>query len=224
MRSLERHRDAGAYALGVLDKADAFRFEDHLTECVRCRERVSELAVPARLLKAHGGSLAHVFDPAAAPGPRLLDRLVDETGRLRRARRRRWLGAVATGVVLAVVGPAAAVLSAGGDDGTVRVAAHDGRSGMAAVLTARERAWGTEVGIQVRDGGAGRRVCELVAVGDDGSREVVTTWRAPGPAEPGRTAEREWETRGGTALPRERIDRFEVRDESGERLLTLRPR
>lgn len=29
MRSLERHRDVGAYALGVLDEADAFRFEDH---------------------------------------------------------------------------------------------------------------------------------------------------------------------------------------------------
>ena len=30
MRSLERHRDVGAYALGVLDEADTFRFEDHL--------------------------------------------------------------------------------------------------------------------------------------------------------------------------------------------------
>lgn len=224
MRSLERHRDAGAYALGVLDKADAFRFEDHLTECVHCRERVSELAAPARLLRTHGRSVAHVFDPAAAPGPHLLDRLVVETGRVRRAHRRRWLCAVAAGVVLAVVGPAAAVLSAGGGDAAVRVAAHDGRSGMAAVLTARERAWGTEVGIQVRDGGAGRRVCELVAVGDDGSREVVTTWRAPGPAEPGRSVQREWETRGGTALSPDRIDRFEVRDDEGERLLTLRPR
>ncbi|MDP9685747.1 hypothetical protein J2S47_006249 [Streptomyces griseoviridis] len=29
MRSLERHRHAGAYALGVLDERDAFRFEDH---------------------------------------------------------------------------------------------------------------------------------------------------------------------------------------------------
>ncbi|GHC88719.1 zf-HC2 domain-containing protein [Streptomyces flavofungini] len=224
MRPLERHRDAGAYALGVLDEADAFRFEDHLMECVPCRDRVSELAAPARLLKAHGRSVAYVFDPAAAPGPRLLGRLVDETGRVRRTRRRRWLGAVAAGVVLAVVGPAAAVMSAGGDDGAVRVAAHDGRSGMAAVLTARERAWGTEVGIQVRDGGGGRRVCELVAVGDDGSREVVTTWRGPGRVQPGQAAEREWETRGGTALAPERIDRFEVRDAGGERLLTLRPR
>ena len=36
MRSQETHRDVAAYALGVLDEADAFRFEDHLMECPRC--------------------------------------------------------------------------------------------------------------------------------------------------------------------------------------------
>lgn len=214
MRSLERHRDAGAYALGVLDEADAFRFEDHLTDCGHCRARVSELSLPARLLKTYGGPVPHAFHPAAAvPGPRLLDRLIDETGRARRVRRRRWAGAVAAGVVLAVVGPAAAVLSAGGGDGALRVAARDGRSGMSAVLTARERAWGTEVDLQVRDTGRGE-ACELVAVGTDGSRDVVTTWRGPG---------REMETTGGTGLSPKGIDHFEVRStDGGERLLTLR--
>ncbi|MFD5702435.1 zf-HC2 domain-containing protein [Streptomyces lasiicapitis] len=216
MRSLERHRDAGAYALGVLDEADTFRFEDHLMECAHCRARVSELSLPARLLKTYGASVPYALDPAAAlPGPRLLDRLLHETGRARRVRRRRWAGAVAAGVVLAVVGPAAAVMSAGGGDGALRVAAHDGRSGMAAVLTARERAWGTEVDLQVRDAGRGQ-ACELVAVGTDGSRDVVTTWRGPG---------REMETTGGTGLRPDRIDHFEVRSTArGERLLTLRPR
>ncbi|MEU4658884.1 zf-HC2 domain-containing protein, partial [Streptomyces sp. NPDC023723] len=41
MRSLERHRDAGAYALGVLDERDAFRFEDHLMGCPRCTATVT---------------------------------------------------------------------------------------------------------------------------------------------------------------------------------------
>ncbi|GGS20657.1 membrane protein [Streptomyces aureoverticillatus] len=217
MRSLERHRDAGAYALGVLDEADTFRFEDHLVDCAHCRARLSELALPTRLLKTYGGSVPYAFDPAAAvPGPRLLDRLLDETGRVRRVRRRRWVGAVAAGVVLAVVGPAAAVMSAGGgEDGALRVAARDGRSGMAAVVTARGRAWGTEVGLRVRDPGRGR-ACELVAVGTDGSRDVVTTWRAPG---------RAMETTGGTGLRPERIDHFEVRaTDGGKHLLTLRPR
>ncbi|EPH40514.1 zf-HC2 domain-containing protein [Streptomyces aurantiacus] len=216
MRSLERHRDAGAYALGVLDETDTFRFEDHLMDCAHCRARLSELALPARLLKAYGGSVPYAYDPAAAvPGPRLLDRLIDETGRVRRVRRRRWAGAVAAGLVLAVVGPAAAVLSAGGGDGALRVAARDGRSGMAAVVTARGRAWGTEVDLQVRDPGRGR-ACELVAVGTDGSRDVVTTWRGPG---------RPMETTGGTGLRPGGIDRFEVLStDDGEQLLTLRPR
>ena len=42
MRSLERHRDVGAYALGVLDEAEAFRFEDHLMECPQCAAQVTE--------------------------------------------------------------------------------------------------------------------------------------------------------------------------------------
>ena len=42
MRSQERHRDVAAYALGVLDEADAFRFEDHLMECARCAAHVTE--------------------------------------------------------------------------------------------------------------------------------------------------------------------------------------
>ena len=45
MRSLERHRDVGAYALGVLDEAEAFRFEDHLMECPSVRHR-SPSSVP----------------------------------------------------------------------------------------------------------------------------------------------------------------------------------
>ena len=42
MRSLERHRDVAAYALGVLNEAEAFRFEDHLMECPRCAAHVTE--------------------------------------------------------------------------------------------------------------------------------------------------------------------------------------
>ncbi|WP_030572288.1 zf-HC2 domain-containing protein [Streptomyces aureocirculatus] len=212
MRPLERHRDAGAYALGVLDEADRFRFEDHLMECGPCRARVADLGLPARALRAHGRSVPYVLDPAA-PGAPLLGRLLDTTGRARRLRRRRWFGAVAAGVALAAVGPTAAVLDTGGGPRPLRAAAHDGRTGVAAVLTAREQAWGTEVGLQVRDGGPAR-VCELVAVGTDGSRDVVTTWRGPG---------REMETDGGTGLPPEGIERFEVRAVGGGRLLTLRP-
>ncbi|MVO85037.1 hypothetical protein GPA10_09770 [Streptomyces sp. p1417] len=217
MRPLERHRDAGAYALGVLDAADAFRFEDHLVECGTCRARVADLDLPARALRAHGRSVPHVLDPAAPPTARLLGRLLDTAGHDRRQRRlvrlRRGLGAVAAAVAL-TAGSAVAVRDAGGGPQPLRAAAHDDRTRVAAVLTAREREWGTEVGLRVRDEGPAR-VCELVAVGTDGSRDAVTTWRGPG---------REMETGGGTGLRPGRIERFEVRAAGGGRLLTLRPR
>ncbi|WP_190140505.1 zf-HC2 domain-containing protein, partial [Streptomyces longispororuber] len=93
MRSLERHHDAGAYALGVLDAADAFRFEDHLMDCPACRARLTELAAPVRLLRAHRGPLPE----PPAPGPALLGRLLTAVAHARGTRRRQWLGALAAG-------------------------------------------------------------------------------------------------------------------------------
>ncbi|MEV0443264.1 zf-HC2 domain-containing protein [Streptomyces spectabilis] len=205
MRSLERHRDAGAYALGVLDRADAFRFEDHLMDCPHCRAEVDELALPARMLRAYGRELPPV------PDPLLLDRLLGEAARSRRLRRRARLGAVAAGLALAAA-PTAAVLTPA-DPAPLRAAATDARGDLAAVLTARPYAWGTAVDLRVRDA-AGRRVCTLVAVGADGAEETVTTWRGAG---------RALTTHGGTGLGPDRIDHFEVRAAGGARLLTLRP-
>ncbi|MFH8484178.1 zf-HC2 domain-containing protein [Streptomyces longisporoflavus] len=219
MRPLERHRDAGAYALGVLDAADTFRFDDHLMDCPPCRAVVAELVPAAQQLAAYRGRTPPPVDPLAAPGPGLIDRLLGETVRLRRAGRRRWLCAVAAGVVLALAAPATAVLRAGGP-GPEQITARDGRSGVSATLTARGRDWGTDVGLRVRDPHGGARVCELVAVGTDGSEQTVTTWRAPQESsgeEPAGLS-----TGGGAALPREDIARYEVRTTGGQRLLTLR--
>ncbi|MEU2880738.1 zf-HC2 domain-containing protein, partial [Streptomyces sp. NPDC007070] len=75
MRSLERHRDVGAYALGVLDEADAFRFEDHLTACPRCAAQVTEFGPTARQLLLYRRATPRFVHPTAQPGPRLLERL-----------------------------------------------------------------------------------------------------------------------------------------------------
>ncbi|MYS42753.1 hypothetical protein GTY23_16225, partial [Streptomyces sp. SID5998] len=91
MRSLERHRDVGAYALGVLDEADAFRFEDHLTECPRCAAQVTEFGPTARQLLLYRRATPRFVHPTAQPGPRLLERLAGEVTRRRRAGRRRTL-------------------------------------------------------------------------------------------------------------------------------------
>ncbi|MGW5868450.1 zf-HC2 domain-containing protein [Streptomyces sp. NPDC055239] len=219
MRPLERHRDAGAYALGVLDAADTFRFDDHLMDCPTCQALVDELTPTAQQLAAYDRLTPPHVEPLAVPGPGLVDRLLTETGRLRRTGRRRWLCAVAASVVIALAAPATAALRAHGPD-SEQITARDGRTGVSATLTARGRDWGTDIGLRIHAPyGAG--VCELVAVGDDGSEQTVTTWKAPAATSAGEPSAG-LSTRGGAAMRREDIARYEVRSIRGEHLLTLR--
>ncbi|WP_372344400.1 zf-HC2 domain-containing protein [Streptomyces sp. KL116D] len=213
MRSLERHRDAGAYALGVLDAADRFRFEDHLTECAVCAAYVGELRPTTGLLTLYARATPPCVELFARPAPTLLDRAVDRLAVVHRAARRRlWGGAVALALLLAA-GSGAVVLSGGGagDAPAFTLRGRDARSGVAATLTADDRDWGTQVGLDVRDPG-GPRVCELVAVGRDGGEQTVATWAVRGD----RVA-----LDGGVADRPGGIARFEVRAVDGERLLTL---
>ncbi|MFF6996865.1 zf-HC2 domain-containing protein [Streptomyces sp. NPDC008313] len=213
MRSLERHRDVGAYALGVLDEAEAFRFEDHLMECPRCTAHVSEFRPAARQLMLYRRATPRLVHPFAAPGPRLLDRLLGEVATRHRAGRRRWLYAVAAAVVLAVGGPAIALVG-GEDAGTTRVAATDASTGVWAQVTAEDRDWGSEIDVRVKDA-KGPHACRLVAVGRDGSEQTVTSWMVAGHDDDATRV------RGGAALRPDDISRFEVRTAGGERLVTL---
>ncbi|MER7486817.1 zf-HC2 domain-containing protein [Streptomyces sp. NPDC126497] len=217
MRSLERHRDVGAYALGVLDEADAFRFEDHLTECPRCAVQVTEFAPAARQLMLYRSSTPRLVHPLAEPGPRMLDRLLSQVAARHRAGRRRLLLALAASVVLAVSGPAVAVLAPDHGGSAVSVAATDERSGVWARVTTEDEAWGSNLAIEVKDG-AGPRTCRLVVVGRDGSEEAVTSWSVP------RHDARPSTVLGGSALHPEDIVRYEVRTAEGESLVTLKPR
>ncbi|AQS66231.1 zf-HC2 domain-containing protein [Streptomyces pactum] len=213
MRSLERHRDVGAYALGVLDEAEAFRFEDHLMECPRCAAQVTEFGPATRQLMLYRRATPRLVHPMTRPGPRLLDRLLTEVAARRRAGRRRVLYAVAAAVVCAVAGPGVVIYAEQGDP-AVRVTATDERSGVWARVTTEDEAWGTDVELEVRDG-AGPRSCRLVAVGHDGTEQTVTSWNVPGhDARPSTM-------RGGAALHPGQIARYEVRTADGEHLVTL---
>ncbi|KOG42670.1 zf-HC2 domain-containing protein [Streptomyces resistomycificus] len=213
MRSLERHRDVGAYALGVLDEADAFRFEDHLMECPRCAAHVTEFGPATRQLMLYRRATPRVVSPLTQPGPRLLDRLVSEVAARHRARRRRLWFALAASVVLAVAGPGV-VLLAGDADSAVRVTATDERSGVWAEVTTEDEVWGSQVQLKVKDG-AGPRACLLVAVGHDGSEQTVTNWNVPDHDARPNTM------RGGTTMHPDQIARYELRTTGGEHLATL---
>ncbi|MFJ8821216.1 zf-HC2 domain-containing protein [Streptomyces sp. NPDC102467] len=220
MRSLERHRDAGAYALGVLDATERSRFEDHLLRCPVCAERLSELGPAAGVLGVYARVTPRRVELFARPAPTLVERAVDRLAALHRAaRRRQWGTAVAAVLLLGAAGQGATLLaadgSAGGDGGghpaALTLRGRDPATGVVATLSADGREWGTQVGLDVRVPG-GPRVCELVAVGRDGGEQTVASWAVRSD----RT-----EVQGGAADRPEEIRRFEVRATGGERLLAL---
>lgn len=216
MRSLERHRDVGAYALGVLDEAEAFRFEDHLMECPQCAAHVSEFRPAARQLMLYRHATPRSVHPFAAPGPRLLDKLLSEVATRHRAGRRRWLYAVAAAVVLAAGGPAIATLTSHGSGSrSAAAAATDAQTGVWARITTQDRVWGSDVKIEVKDA-AGPRSCQLVAVGKDGSEQTLASWMEPGHDGEATTLQ------GGAALKSGEITRFEVRTTDGKHLVTVK--
>lgn len=210
MQTTEPHVRVGAYALGVLGSADTFRFEEHLADCPGCRVRAGEFAGVRDGLAVVG--------PPVVPRPGLAERLTAAVAAGRRRAGRRRLALVAAAVVLAVGGPVAvAGLSGGPADGagTQRWSGTDGASGVAAVVTAAGREWGTAVALEVaRVPVVG--VCALVAVGRDGSEETVGSWSAGG------AGDGPVEVSGGAALRPEGIDHFEVRTADGRRLVTVR--
>ena len=219
MRSLERHRDVGAYALGVLDEAEAFRFEDHLMECASCTAHVSEFRPAARQLMLFRRATPRSVHPFAAPGPRLLERLLDEVNTKQRSGRRRWLYAVAASVVFAVGGPTVAVMAGHGSSSSTAMAmsATDPDTGVWAEITAQDREWGSQIDATVKDK-SGPHPCRLVAVGKDGSEQTVTSWMVPADDGAATTLQ------GGSAMQSKEIDHFEVRTKDGQHLVTLKAR
>ncbi|MFF4028940.1 zf-HC2 domain-containing protein [Streptomyces sviceus] len=216
MRSLERHRDVGAYALGVLDEAEAFRFEDHLMECPQCAAHVTEFGPVTRQMMLYRRATPRVVHPMAQPGPQLLGRLLDEVATRHRARRRRLLYAVAASVVLTVGGSSLAMTAGGDAAGTSSIEATDARSGVWAQVTTEDEDWGTQVELKVKDE-SGPRACHLVAISQDGKEETVTGWNATGHATGDNTM------MGSSTFHADQIDRYEVRTSGGEHLVTLEP-
>ncbi|MEU6665778.1 zf-HC2 domain-containing protein [Streptomyces sp. NPDC046727] len=217
MRSLERHRDVGAYALGVLNEAEAFRFEDHLMECPQCAAHVTEFGPTTRQLMLYRRATPRFVHPMTQPGPRLLDRLLGELAHRHRARRRRLLYGLAASVVLAVAGPGI-VASAGHTDPAAHVTtATDPHTGVWARVTSADAEWGSDLRLEVKDG-SGAHTCRLVAVGSDGTEQVVAGWTSAGDGTRPTTA------MGAAALHPDQIDRYEVRTDGGKRLVTVEAR
>lgn len=214
MRSLERHRDVGAYALGVLDEAEAFRFEDHLMECPQCAAQVTEFGPATRQLMLYRRATPRFVHPMAHPGPRLLDRLLGEVAHRQRARRRRFLYGLAASVVLAVAGPGIVAFTAHQEPAAHVTAATDPRTGVWAEVTADDGDMGSRLLLRVKDG-TGPHACRLVVVGQDGTEQVAGNWMEPGHGTGTFT------TLGSSTMHPEEIARYDVRTEDGQRLVSV---
>ncbi|MGW1891704.1 anti-sigma factor family protein [Streptomyces sp. NPDC002004] len=119
------HEDVGAYALGILDDADATAFEAHLAGCTWCQRQLEELSGMEPMLAALadlpggpgtlGGTPEIGAQLAAKPSPRLGDRLIDEVAVQRAKKRRRGMYLVAAAAALIVGGPLTVMAVSGGD-------------------------------------------------------------------------------------------------------------
>ncbi|GHE06417.1 zf-HC2 domain-containing protein [Streptomyces alanosinicus] len=214
MRSLERHRDVGAYALGVLDEAEAFRFEDHLMECAQCAAQVTEFGPATRQLMLYRRATPRFVHPMSQPGPRLLERLLGEVAHRHRVRRRRFLYGLAASVVLAVAGPGVVAFAGRGEPAAHITAATDPGTGVWAEVTADDGDSGSRLLLRVKDA-TGPHSCRLVVVGRDGSEQIAGTWTETGHGSSSFTA------LGSSTMHRDQIDRYEVRTTDGQRLVSV---
>ena len=112
------HEAVGAYALGILDDAEATAFEAHLAGCEACAAELDDLAGMEPML----ATLREFPGPAAQPlrpvPPGMTTGLINEVAAQRARRRRRTTCLVAAAAALIVGGPAVAVVATSSDTGT----------------------------------------------------------------------------------------------------------
>ncbi|MFI7414662.1 anti-sigma factor family protein [Streptomyces sp. NPDC049627] len=199
------HETVGAYALGILDDAEATAFEAHLATCEWCAQQLDELAGMEPMLAAladlpGSGSPAIGESLSAKPSPRLVNKLVDEVAERRAQKRRRSFYMVAAAAALIVGGPFVAVATNGSDGGggtdgnrTVqaanpakdmftnmenKVSGSDSKTGASATVGMEGKPWGTQTTLELK-GIKGPLKCSMIFVSKDGERETAASWSVP---------------------------------------------
>ncbi len=201
------HETVGAYALGILDDAEATAFEAHLATCEWCAQQLDELAGMEPMLAALAdlpgtGTPALGESLSARPAPRVVEKLVDEVAERRARKRRRNFYMVAAAGALIISGPFVAVAASGGSDeggggsgtnrtlaanpakdafdkSTEKIMATDPATQVTATVAMEKKLWGTGTTLELKNV-KGEQKCSLVAVGKNGERETITSWSVPG--------------------------------------------
>ncbi|MBC9725522.1 zf-HC2 domain-containing protein [Streptomyces sp. TRM68367] len=199
------HETVGAYALGILDDAEATAFEAHLATCEWCAQQLDELAgmepMMAALADLPGAGTPAIGESLSAkPSPRLVEKLVDDLAERRAKKRRRSFYMVAAAGALIVGGPFVAVATNGADSGgggtggnrtvaanpaqeafnlmTEKVSATDPNSGVSATVAVEPNPHGSNAVLELKNV-KGPLKCSLIGVGKNGERETYVTWAVP---------------------------------------------
>jgi hypothetical protein len=220
----------GVYVLGALEPGERAEVERHLATCPGCRGELTELAPLPGLLGRLSlpevptavPASAAADQPAAQPGPDLLDRVLHQAAAVRAAeaappaarRRWRWLVAAAAAVVLLAGGGIAVARHNTARPTTQPPAAvaTDPTTHVILQASTSARGWGTSLDVQVRGAPPGQR-CRLLAVDRDGHQEIAATWQA---TYAGRAT-----VTGATAIPATGLVALQVVDDAGRALVNL---
>jgi len=239
----------GAYALGILDDAEATAFEAHLATCEWCAQQLDELAGMEPMLAALAdmqgpGTPAIGESLSAKPTPRLMDKLVDDVAERRAQKRRRSFFMLAAAVALIITGPVAVMAVNGGNDSggqtatplaatakdtfnsiSDKVTATDPNTKVTATVAMAEKHWGTGAVVQISNV-KGPLKCSLIAVGKNGERETMTSWSVSNegygiPNAKAEEAKQPLYAQGGSAFTPNQIDHFEVMTFAGKKLVSI---
>lgn len=240
------HETVGAYALGILDDAEATAFEAHLATCEWCAQQLDELAGMEPMLAAladlpGSGTPAIGESLSAKPSPRLVERLVDDVGERRAMKRRRSFYMIAAAAALIIAGPLAVIAANGGNSSgdapavatakttfetlSDKVSATDKTTKVSATVAMTKKDWGT-LGVVELSNVKGPLKCSLIAVGKNGERETMSSWSVPawgyGIANATKAeAKAPLYAQGGAALSPNQIDHFEVMTFDGKKLVEV---
>lgn len=243
------HETVGAYALGILDDAEATAFEAHLATCEWCAQQLDELAGMEPMLAALAdmqgpGTPAIGESLSAKPAPRLMDKLVDEVAVTHAKKRRRSFFMLAAAVALIITGPVAVMAVNGGNDSggqtatplaatakdtfdtmSDKVTATDASTKVTATVAMAQKAWGTAGAVKISNV-KGPLKCSLIAVGKNGERETMTSWAVPNegygiPNAKTEMAKEPLYAQGGAAFKPNEIDHFEIMTFDGKKLVSV---
>ncbi|WP_202516215.1 MULTISPECIES: zf-HC2 domain-containing protein [unclassified Streptomyces] len=241
------HETVGAYALGILDDAEATAFEAHLAGCEWCAQQLDELAGMEPMLAAladlpGSGSTPAIGDSLSAkPSPRLVEKLVDEVAEKRAQKRRRGFYMIAAAAALIIAGPLAAVAVGGGSDGGGQVTASpaqstfrtmsdkksatDASTHVSATVAMAAKDWGTQAVLELKNV-KGPLKCSLVLVAKNGQRVTMSSWSVPDwgygiPDAKTEDARKPLYIGGAAAFQPNEIDHFEVVTFEGKKLVQV---